>query len=186
MKMTIEDKIKYHYMKLLYEKLGFTKFEEYFKVNGVKAKEIIDPDGLKISDYFFLQNNVDLSRLNKEELLYLQQSFSGEIKDISSSTNPNYEEINKFLLEHLSCILFPNTKEKSISLDGNPFHRIPSDAICFYFHYLRYKSDNNIDFSIVYDKLNYIQSELSKEKNLKIAIIPCEEQLDFIRNIRSF
>lgn len=179
----MEDKIKYQYMKILFEKLELGFFEKFFQECGVKSKEIVDQDNLKISDYFFLQNNVDLSRLNNEELFYLKQYFSEDIKVTSNCENAKYDEINTFLIKKLPIILFPDTKEKSISLDGNPFHRIPSDAICFYFHYLRYSSDEYTDFSKVYDKLNYIQSVWSKEKNMKIAILPCEEQLDNIRII---
>ena len=184
--MTMEDKIKYQYMKILFERFELDLFEKYFHECGVKAKEMVDSDNLKISDYFFLQNNVDLSRLSNKELNYLKQYFSNDIKETSNCENAKYEEMNTFLIQKIPIILFPDTTEKSISLDSNPFHRIPSDAICFYFHYLRYSSDEHTDFSKVYDKLNYIQSVWSKEKNVKIAIIPCEEQLDYIRDIRYF
>jgi len=41
--------------------------EEYFKENGIKAKEIKGDQKLKIGECFFLYNKVTLDRLSREE-----------------------------------------------------------------------------------------------------------------------
>ena len=98
--MKLEEKIKYQYMKILYQWLELNKVEKYLKDKGIKFKNIIDPDNLKISDYFFLQNDINLNRLTKEELQELENYFKMDIKDINSNKNVLYNQMNQFLIKN--------------------------------------------------------------------------------------
>ena len=55
-------------LKIIYEKLGLSEIEDEMKSMGIVSKEIANPDGLLlVSEYFFLKNDVILSRLSEAE-----------------------------------------------------------------------------------------------------------------------
>jgi len=173
--MTIEEKIKYQYMKLLYEKLELKKTDDYFKTQRILPKKIVGNPELKISDYFFLFNKVNLSLLSNEELEKINRYFSIDIHELQNSDL--VDEVNAFLLENINKILIGNPTKKYIGYGAiNPNNVVPSDAITFVCHFLKYQNENpNSVSKIVFDKLNYMQDVLAKEKNIKIAVIPCDE-----------
>lgn len=171
--MNIEEKIKHQYMKILYEKLELYKIDDYFKANGVLPKEIVGDSNQIISRYFFLFNNVNLNNLTSDELEKIKMYFSF---DLSKLDNDKIYEINDFLLNNMFKILITKSDKKYIGYgDINPSNVVPSDAITFVCHFLRYNNNSELITKIVYDKLNYIQDSLSKEKNIKLAVIPCDE-----------
>lgn len=180
--MSFIDKIKYQYMKLLYNLLNISEIDKYFKEKGVNGKDIYDPDNIKISDYFFLANNIVLSRLNKDELELLKKYMANDIKYINSSYNSMYDEMNEFLYKNMNKILIPDTEEKYICYgDFSPNNMLPYDCICLYCHYMRYVDESDKITSIVYNTINSLQYDLSKNKGIKIAVIPCDE----VTNIKS-
>ena len=174
--MKLEEKIKYQYMKLFYDILNLKELDNFFKEQGVEPKRIVGDQSLITSNYLFLYNKVKLDKLTEEERDLINKYFSIDIKEINKETNTMLEETNKFLLDNIPKILFRQTSNGYInySEDLNPINVVPADAITFVFNYIRGKSNEN-NLSKVFDKLNYMQNELSKEHNMKLAVIPCDE-----------
>lgn len=184
--MNLENKIKYQYMKILYQWLELNKVEKYLKDKGIKCKNIIDPDNLKISDYFFLQNDINLSRLNKAELQELEKYFTMDIKDINSNKNRLYNKMNKFLIKNIYKILLPDPKERILENEFMDFYNyVPDDSICFYCHFIRFDKsykDGFVAFNTVIDTINYIENQLSNKKKMQLTVIPVDETTYIKRN----
>ncbi|MBE6152817.1 MAG: hypothetical protein E7166_01130 [Firmicutes bacterium] len=173
--MKIEDKVKHQYMKLLYECLDLKEIDDYFKSNNVKPKTITTGQMPIISEYFFLFNKVNLDSLTVEEKEKINQYFSCDLNEIDKIYD--IDEVNNFLIDNVKKILFDSKNNKYIGYGVlNPHNLVPSDAITFVCHFKKYDSENpHHTTKIVYDKLNYIQDKLSKEKHIKLAVIPCDE-----------
>lgn len=178
--MSFRDKIKYQYMKLLYELLDLSSIENELRNNKILSKQIYDPYNLKISDYLFLKNDVSLTKLNQKEIELLKKYFSKDINYINSNQNYLREEMNQFLIKNMYKILLPDTDSKFIGYGSiSPNNMIPSDCICYYCHYIRYTEENyklnDQAQKIICKVANYMQYELSKKKGIKLAVIPCDE-----------
>lgn len=176
--MSFESKIKYQYLKLLFDKLELKKIEDYLMNKKVIPKKIQDSNKIKISSYFFLQNKINLNTLNKEELELLKKYLRNDIEFINSEKNEMYNEMNDFLLKNMKKILLPNTEQRYISYNNSfsPFDLVCSDSICFYCHYLQYNDKSSDEANkIVCEIANYMQYELSKKVGIKLAVIPCNE-----------
>ena len=184
--MKLEEKIKYQYMKILYQWLELNKVEKYLKDKGIKFKNIIDPDNLKISDYFFLQNDINLNRLTKEELQELENYFKMDIKDINSNKNVLYNQMNQFLIKNIYKILLPEPKDRTLEAEFMDLYSyVPDDSICFNCHFIRFDKsykDCFVSFNTVVDTINYIEDQLAKKKNMKLTVIPVDETTYTKRN----
>ena len=177
--MKLEEKMKYQYMKILYQWLELDKVEKYLKEHGVLSIQMDDPDNLKIGDYFFLQNDINLNKLSKEELQELKNYFTMNIKDINSNKNLLYNQMNNFLIKNIYKILLPEEKKESHKIAHFDFYNyVPDNSICFYCNFIRFDKsykDNLIIFNTVIDVINYMKNDLSKKKNIKLAAIPVDE-----------
>ena len=174
--MNINDKIKYQYMKLLYNKLNLKEIEEYIKELGIQPKKIVGDSNIKISDYFFLFNKIRLEELDEEQINKLNKYFSKDISEINNENNEYYEEMNEFLSDNIDKILFEKTESGYIGYGAfNPMNIVPADAVTFVFHYIRFNGTDKEKLSNLFDKLNYIQTDLSQKYNIKLAVIPCDE-----------
>lgn len=171
----MEEKLKIILFKIIYNKLNLDKIEKTFLSNGVKYKNISNPNNDEIiSKYFFLANELHLENLNSIQIDKLKYYVeNSDLKNISM-------DFHSFLNEILLDLLLPKTNKKYIKFDEEDFSKeAPSDAIILKFHYIEFdydEKDYNKVQDIVVDNLNYIQ-DYGEKIGLKVAVIRYNESL---------
>lgn len=171
----MEEKLKIILFKIIYNKLNLDKIEKTFLSNGVKYKNISNPNNYEIvSKYFFLANELHLENLNSIQIDKLKYYVeNSDLKNISM-------DFHSFLNEILLDLLLPKTNKKYINFDKEDFSKeAPADAIILKFHYIEFDY-NDEDYEkiqdIVVDNLNYIQ-DYGEKIGLKVAVIRYNESL---------
>ena len=129
----MEEKLKIILFKIIYNKLNLDKIEKTFLSNGVKYKNISNPNNYEIvSKYFFLANELHLENLNSIQIDKLKYYVeNSDLKNISM-------DFHLFLNEILLDLLLPKTNKKYINFDKEDFSKeAPADAIILKFHYMK-------------------------------------------------
>ncbi len=148
----------------IYNNLGLENLESQIIKAGIKSKNIENPTSISlVSNYFFLLNGIHLENLSQDELDYLKTSYQNYQKG-------NTSELYAFLNKNISKLLFAKTESKYIEYGDREEQAAPNDSIAIAFHY------NSLDCTeeqenFICDILNYIQDELSKKINMKIAVL---------------
>jgi len=156
---------------ILYINLDLKKLENQIIQKGIKHKNIENSCNYPIiSKYFFLLNDLHLENLDSSELENLNILYNNFKKD----NNLYGDELCQFLLKNIQKLLF-SVHEKGYLVYGDKTEYIaPADSIVLAFHYNDYQSESENHEELedyICDVLNYIQFELSKKINMKIAVL---------------
>ena len=163
---------KYLFFKKLYNSLGLKEIEQTFIKEKINSLEVVLNEKCDIiSNYFFLLNDVDIDNLSKEQLDKFHLYFSKEINDLEEN---DLKEIYKFIDDTYKLLLFPNIDSKYVYYGPiNDNYSCPRDAIAIGLYYDAFGDYD--DFEVenkLADIINYIQFDLAKKENIKVAVIP--------------
>lgn len=171
--MNNESKYKALFFKFIYWYLQLSVVEDKFLKKGINKIEFNGDAEIK-SDYFYLLNEVDLSRLDKNELDILQ-NFNLE--------NIDKNELSKFIMKTYSKVFFKEYDQKFKYYGPMSMaYRVPSDCIalgcCFdrygYFNGNKLKYDEiNSNYQYLCNMLNYLQFDANSK--IKVAFVLYDE-----------
>lgn len=179
------DNYKYLCFKKLYNDLNLNEIEDTLISSDIMSLEIQkDEDYDVISRYFFLLNDVNINGLNEEELVRFNNLFSKKAKDLSDK---ELKESFDFIEHTYEKILFPEIDSKYVYYGPISDNFIcPTDAIAIGLYYDVFSKEE--DFEVenkLADIVNYIQFDLAKKVNKKVAVLKfnqltlAEKQNDF-------
>ena len=171
---------KYVFFKYLYNKLGLNKLDEMLLNENIK---MIDEENVnkRISKYFSLLNEGDIEEFNEIEKHFYQKYFSQDMEVIEQ------ENISDEVIEFIK-----KTYQKFFHLNDDFTYKYygpkddifmaPSDCIVIGLNYSKFDLDTN-DYDmelqrqerIVVKILNYIQNEVARKNNLKLAALSFNE-----------
>ncbi len=159
----MKENIKFIIFDNIYKNLGLKDIENKIEKNNIKPKNIENSTNISIvSKYFFLLNDIYLENFKKEELDYLNQCYL-------DYTKGNHSKLYEFLNENMQKLLFIQNEKKYIKY-GSFVHSVPSDAIAIAFHYNNFECTDEQE-NFICDMLNYIQYNLAKKINMKVAVL---------------
>lgn len=175
--MNMNEKYEYLFYMYIYRKLNLEDVE-----NKLEKENIKKCDNKNISKYFTLLNSGDIDAFTDDELRMFNYYFNLKIDEILSDSD-KYKEVINFIESTYQKYFFSNLEEKYIYYGTSTFeYMAPSDAITLGFYYKQF------DFGIedidsycleidekICDIINYIQNDLAKKHNLKIAVIKYNE-----------
>ncbi len=165
------DNYKYLFLKNLYETLNLKVIEQKLLSEKVKPLNIVSDDYYDIiSHYFFLLNDVNIEKLNSEQVNKFYTLFSKKISDLSEQ---ELKEALKFIDDTYYLMLFPNTEEKYVYYGPMTDNYIcPRDAIALGLYYDAFGDYDDFELeNKLADIVNYIQFDLSKKVNKRLAVI---------------
>lgn len=175
----MNENYEYVFFKYLYKKLELNKLDEYLVSEKIKMIDY-DNSNNRISKYFALENqgNTDLfSDIDKKEF---NQIFNDELNNIIEN---KYDEAVSFIERTYQDYfhLNDNLEYKYFGPINDSF-LVPSNCIVIGLNYKKFDIDeNNYDKEferqqkVIVRILNYIQNELSKEKNIRLASLEYNE-----------
>ena len=159
--------------RIIYDKLNLREVEEKFVEIDVPTKNmLIGPDEEPIPKYFFLRNDVQISRLTDAEMTM--------VRDCVNDPTPEKEnELKSFLEQNIYRLLLPETTARYLFWPDRS-HAAPADYIVIAFHTLDYKEGESDEIrskrdDIVYKELNRIQDESVDKYGLKVAVLKYNE-----------
>lgn len=163
---------KYMFFKGLYETLNLKDLEQKLENEEIKPLKIVSNEGYEIiSHYFFLLNDININALTTTQLQEFNRYFSKEIHSLSEQ---EVKEIQKFINDTYSLLLFPSGDSKYVYYGPiNDDYICPRDAIAIGLYYDTFGDYDTFEVeNKLSDIINYIQFDLSKKINKKIAVIP--------------
>ena len=169
---------EYVFFKYIYEKLELKKLEEKLLNKGIKIYDSGHANE-RISKYFSLLNKGNSKYFDAKTNETFLEYFNKELSEILNSDN--YDEIIKFVESTYKTYFFSNIKDNYVYYGPANFeYMAPSDSIAIGLNYVKYDNEGSEEDSLdsevfVVDMLNYIQTDLSKEKNMKLAAISYNE-----------
>lgn len=164
----MEELIKNKIFEIIYKKLNLQEIEKQLIEAKIPSKKINTTNDFSIiSNYFCLQNDINLNNLTKEEQTTLQQLLE---KGAES-------EINAFLERNMLELCLPKIETSYIYWGPNETkHAAPSDALVIAFHYLEFSPALTLEQKrVIANVANEIQFELAPKINKKIAVIEWNE-----------
>ncbi len=179
--MNATDNYKYLLFKGLYNYLNLNEIENKIS-NNIKPLNVVSNEDYDIiSKYFFLKNNVNVDKLNKEENEFFNYYFKKDIKECSDS---ELRAMNDFIKNTYKRTIFPDVSDDYVYYGPiNDEYLCPKDSIVIGIYY---DLSNENDFEIenqVSDIANYIQFEVANNKKLKIAVVAFNQfSLDNTKN----
>ena len=166
------DNYKYLFLKDIYSALNLYSVEQQLLADRVKPLNIVNNENYAlISKYFFLLNNVNITNLSSDQLEKFHFYFSRDINKLSAQELINAK---KFIDETYDIILFPKTEDKCVYYGPISDNYIcPRDAIVFGLYYDAFGEYKDFELNNkLADIINYIQFDLAKKINKKVAVIP--------------
>ena len=169
----MEKKLFFLLYRIVYDKLNLREVEEKFVEIDVPTKNmLIGPDEEPISKYFFLRNDIQISRLTDAEMTMVRDC-------INDPTSEKENELKSFLEQNLYRLLLPETTARYLFWPDRS-HAAPADYIVIAFHTLDYKEGESDEIrsardDIVYKELNRIQDESVDKYGLKVAVLKYNE-----------
>lgn len=165
------DNYKYLFFKELYKELNLTFIEEKLKDEKIKPLNVLPSEDYElISNYFFLLNDINIEKLNSEQLKEFYYYFSKNIKELSEQ---ELEEAKKFINNTYSMLLFPNVEANYVYYGPTSDDYVsPKDAIAIGLYYDAFVDCE--DFEVenkLADIVNYIQFDLAKKSKKKVSVI---------------
>lgn len=162
---------KYLFFKKLYNYLGLKEMEQTLIKEKINSLEVISNEKYDIiSNYFFLLNDVNINNLNKVQLDKFHLYFSKEVKYLKED---ELKEIYEFIDDTYKLLLFPNADSNYVYYGPiNDNYSCPKDAIAIGLYYDAFGEYD--DFEVknkLADVINYIQFNLAKKINEKVAVI---------------
>lgn len=132
MKISMNDELKLLLLKIIYGKLDLSVIEAEIKEKGILPKEIVNEDNLPLtSNYFFLKNDVILTRLSEEE----KQQLENYYKEYKENNNKMSKDFESFLGQNMFKLLYPDTDEEDIYWEpGDSNYMTKNDVIVLAFH----------------------------------------------------
>lgn len=165
------DNYKYLFFKKIYDELKLNQIEKELPKKKIMPLKVVQDENYDIiSNYFFLLNDLNLDGLSNEQLQEFHNYFSKKIKDL---TEIELHNINEFIEKTYSLLLFPKGDEKYVYYGAiNTDYTAPRDAIAIgiYYDVFVEADDFEIENNLA-EIINYIQFELAKKINKKIAVI---------------
>lgn len=166
------DNYKYMFLKYIYEKLKLKEIEKQLIYENINSLNVMADDKYDIiSKYFFLLNRIDIKNLSNEQLEKFHKYFS---KDIRKFNEEETKEVIQFINETYPLMLFPDTTSKCVyygPIDDN--YICPRDAIALGLYYDAFGDYDDFELeNKLAPIINYIQFELAKNINCKVAVIP--------------
>lgn len=179
------DNYKYIFFKYIYEKLKLKDVEKQLIEENVNSLNVVTDDKYDIiSKYFFLLNRVDIEKLSDEQLEKFHKYFSKDIRDFNEVET---KEVIQFIEETYSLMLFPDTTSKYVyygPIDDN--YICPKDAIALGLYYDAFGDYDDFELeNKLASIINYIQFDLTKNMNYKVAVIPFN-QMTLNNNFNKF
>ena len=164
------DNYKYIFFKSLYTILGLSDIEKEISNQKNFPLEIVENDEYDvISNYFFLLNEININKLNEQELQQFYDIFSKKVKQM---TEDDYKKAELFIKKTYQKLFFDNIDQKFVYYGPiNMEYASPSDAITLG---LYYDASNDDDFekeNKLNEIINYIQFQVAKKVNIKVAVI---------------
>lgn len=162
---------KYLFFKRIYNELNLKSIEDKMLEEKIKPLSVIEESDYEIiSNYFFLLNEPNLQSLNPIQLEKFHNLFSKKISDLSQA---ELKSALDFINNTYDLMLFPNSDTNYVYYGPISNNYIcPRDAIAIGLYYDAFAECNDFE---VRNKLarvvNYIQFDLAKKINKKIAII---------------
>lgn len=165
------DNYKYLFFKEIYKELNLNSIEKKMKNEKIKSLNVLfSEDYEPISNYFFLLNDVNIEKLTSEQLQEFHYYFS---KNINELTEQDLNKVKAFINKTYPILLFPDVDNKYVYYGSISDEYIsPRDAIAIGLYYDAFVDCE--DFEIenkLADIINYIQFDLAKKINKKIAVI---------------
>ena len=170
----MDNKIRNILNDIMYTDLNLIKVEERIKKAGIPKKSK-DDSYPQTSDYFTLINDIHFENLSEDEKKELDNYYN----DYLNKHEGAKQKLAEFLKNNKYKLLIPEDKE-GITFYGPPApnYSAPNDAIVFGFHFIEFDDENPLSdeqYEFICDQLNYIESELSKQNNVKISVIEYNE-----------
>ena len=167
----MEDKYEYMFFKYIYEKLNLKELDE--KLSSEKVR-LYDPKNVdkRVSLYFGLLNRGSFDALTEEEKNKAQELFSHEYEELL--TEPLYSELKAFFDRTYKKYFFDSIESDYTYYGPAEINYLaPSDAIAFSINYTMFDNEDEIfrRNKVLADTANYIQKELAKKSNMKLAAI---------------
>lgn len=160
----MNENLKFIIFNNIYNILGLKDIENQIIKIGIKPKNIENPAGVSlISKYFFLLNDVKLENLTENELEYLNHCYT-------NYQNGDSSELYTFLNKNIQKLLFTQNQNKYINYGNSFMQTAPSDSIAIAFHYNNFECNDEQE-NFICDMLNYIQYNLAKKINVKVAVL---------------
>ncbi len=165
------DNYKYLFLKKIYDELNLKEIEKNLPNKKIMPLTIEKNENYEIiSHYFFLINNVNLKALNSEQLQKFHTLFSKRNEELSEA---ELKEVNEFMEKTYSLLLFPDVDSNYVYYGAiNDKYVAPRDAIVIGLYYDAFieSEDFEIENNLA-DIVNYIQFELAKKINKKVAVL---------------
>ena len=176
-------KYEYIFFKELYNKLNLSELDDKLTNEGIKP---IDEENVdkRISKYFSFMNEGTNINFSKEDTEKFNSYFSKELSELEQE--PLYSEVKDFVLRTYENYFFSEALDDYIYYGPNTYDFMaPSDAITLGINYsisgikansdMEYEKELQRQDGIIVDMMNYIQTDLAKEKGIKLAAISYNE-----------
>ena len=176
-------KYEYIFFKELYDRLELKKLDDRLTNEEIKPVDEENADK-RISKYFAFMNKGTAVHFSREDLEKFGDYFSKELFELERE--PLYSEVRDFVLRTYENYFFSDKKDDYIYYGPVSFDFMaPSDAITLGINYVKFDinaaSDMEYDLElqrrdvVVVDMMNYIQTDLAKEKGIKLAAVAYDE-----------
>lgn len=166
----MEENLQYLLFKMIYDDLKLFNYEKKIVSAEIKPKTIVCEDRKKIiSQYFFLESQINLQKLTLEKRKQLNKFYNDAIHENDLLEN---KKLKQFLKNNMMLML-TNQEKGYIKYNG---FEIPKDAVILSFQYCDYDENYTTDqVDFIFNMLNEIQ--LNPFNPYKIAFIRKTETL---------
>ena len=176
---------KYLFLKKIYNELNLNLIEKELDKQNIKPLDIVPDENYHIiSHYFFLLNDINIQKLNNDQLQKFYYYFSKNINELSET---ELKEIYKFIDETYPLMLFKETNNNFVSYGGiDSANFCPKDAIALGLYYNAFGDYDDFELeNKLANIINYIQFELAKNINKKVAVqLTLDNLFDNFDNIK--